>query len=705
MPDNQGRGRPYGEFFQGSSDEVRTLASHLRDWTREAGLTIAQLVARFTEDHFSGAIPSRATAATRLSGKNLDLAFAEAVVDVCSPDHHVAGPRLELVRDLWRRSQQRSTPSVQRGRLTGASSSASDQSYVVLNQQRTIEAQEELLRAREAKSRADEALSRSNALILILLRMFNDLQLKVADLRRRADGYTGEAGVDAREHQRVLSKLDAAQTQLTQVEDEKRQAEAERDEALRVRDEAERRAERLQQRLDHHRTASSDADREPAHQPVRDADLADPDEFFLRDVSEALAKAHSINAESARLMREARDNLGLAADNSLSSADGLDYASDNAGEGLPVPSDAVLLPVPAPGPGGRTGGVSSVIAVTVPDLGESVTEAVVTRWLKEPGDHVAYDEPLVEVSTDKIDIEVPAPVAGVILPGTAALDDLLGVGAALAHIRADPEPLAVRLPPLGDGAEAESPVTWLKRKGDRVTYNEPLLKVATRNADLVLPAPATGTLTETVAASGETASARSVLGYVQPDPPALRTADTANRHGTPTRRGPYVPVHLPALGQETREATLIRWLKQEGDPVVQDEPLLEVSTDKVDTELPAPATGILTGLRVWPDETVPIGTVLAHIRVHRSFTVTMPAVSEYVQEAVVARWYVTDGELVHQDDELLAVETDVADFAVRAQAPGMVEILVEEGHTVAFGKPLALIHSVEGVRGERRGAP
>ncbi|WP_455431136.1 lipoyl domain-containing protein [Streptomyces anandii] len=83
----------------------------------------------------------------------------------------------------------------------------------------------------------------------------------------------------------------------------------------------------------------------------------------------------------------------------------------------------------------------------------------------------------------------------------------------------------------------------------------------------------------------------------------------------------------------------------------------------------------------------------------------MPAVSEYVQEAVVARWYVTDGELVHQDDELLAVETDVADFVVRAQAPGMVEILVEEGHTVAFGKPLALIHSVEGVRGERRGAP
>ncbi|MFF9407980.1 biotin/lipoyl-containing protein [Streptomyces anandii] len=161
---------------------------------------------------------------------------------------------------------------------------------------------------------------------------------------------------------------------------------------------------------------------------------------------------------------------------------------------------------------------------------------------------------------------------------------------------------------------------------------------------------------------------------------------------------------LPAAG-EPREATLTRWLKQEGDPVVQDEPLMEVSTDKVDTELPAPATGILTGLRVWPEQTVPIGTVLAHIRVHRPFTVTMPAVSEYVQEAVVARWYAADGELVHQDEELLDVSTDAADFVVRAQAPGVLEILVEEGRRVAFGKPLAIIHSVEDIRGERRGAP
>ncbi len=190
-------------------------------------------------------------------------------------------------------------------------------------------------------------------------------------------------------------------------------------------------------------------------------------------------------------------------------------------------------------------------SVTMPQLGESVTEGTVTRWLKQVGDSVAVDEPLLEVSTDKVDTEIPSPVAGVITAIKAGEDDVVEVGGELAVI--------------SDSAESAAPAP------------EPVAAPPTPE-----PAP------EPVAAA-----------------PAPSPAAPASGEGT--------NVTLPALGESVTEGTVTRWLKQVGDSVAVDEPLLEVSTDKVDTEIPSPAAGVVSEIRVSEDETVEVGAVLAVI--------------------------------------------------------------------------------------------
>ncbi|MDN5771046.1 MAG: 2-oxoglutarate dehydrogenase, E2 component, dihydrolipoamide succinyltransferase [Microlunatus sp.] len=214
-------------------------------------------------------------------------------------------------------------------------------------------------------------------------------------------------------------------------------------------------------------------------------------------------------------------------------------------------------------------------SVTLPALGESVTEGTVTRWLKQVGDAVEADEPLLEVSTDKVDTEIPSPVAGVLLEIKAAEDETVEVGGELAVI--------------GDADEAEGEDSGGGQAQDGAEP-EPE-KEAEPDADA-------DAKPETSSAADEGRSDETSSGG-----PAAGTEDGGGGSGT--------EVTLPALGESVTEGTVTRWLKQVGDTVEADEPLLEVSTDKVDTEIPSPLAGTVLEIRVDEDETVEVGAVLA----------------------------------------------------------------------------------------------
>ena len=207
-------------------------------------------------------------------------------------------------------------------------------------------------------------------------------------------------------------------------------------------------------------------------------------------------------------------------------------------------------------------------SVTMPALGESVTEGTVTRWLKNEGDHVNVDEPLLEVSTDKVDTEIPSPVSGTLTRIIVAVDSTVAVGAELAVIEEQatsangapsvPAPIAV-----------------------------PVVEV---------PAPVTPVMAEAPVAAA---------AVVTPPAPVAPQA--------PTNEAAGVIVTMPALGESVTEGTVTRWLKSVGESINVDEPLLEVSTDKVDTEIPSPATGTILAIDVPVDATVAVGARLALI--------------------------------------------------------------------------------------------
>ena len=209
-------------------------------------------------------------------------------------------------------------------------------------------------------------------------------------------------------------------------------------------------------------------------------------------------------------------------------------------------------------------------SVTMPALGESVTEGTVTTWLKQVGDTVELDEPIVEVSTDKVDSEVPCPVAGVLLEILVPEDETVEVGTEIARI--------------GDASEASAP-----------------------------------------------AAAPAAVAPVAPAAPAAPVAPAAPASAAPASG---TEVRMPALGESVTEGTVTTWLKAVGDAVEADEPLLEVSTDKVDSEVPSPVAGFLAEIRVPEDETVEVGTVVAVISA--SAPSAAPAVAQAAPAAPAA---------------------------------------------------------------------
>ncbi|WP_308016581.1 biotin/lipoyl-containing protein, partial [Mycobacterium avium] len=203
-------------------------------------------------------------------------------------------------------------------------------------------------------------------------------------------------------------------------------------------------------------------------------------------------------------------------------------------------------------------------SVQMPALGESVTEGTVTRWLKQEGDTVELDEPLVEVSTDKVDTEIPSPAAGVLTKIIAQEDDTVEVGGELAVIGDAADDGAA-----GGGAQAPS---------------QPSQPQAPAQPEPQAQEPA----------------------QAQPEAPAQPAPQESGG-------GAATPVLMPELGESVTEGTVTRWLKKVGDSVQVDDALVEVSTDKVDTEIPSPVAGVLISITAEEDSTVPVGGELARI--------------------------------------------------------------------------------------------
>ncbi|MGW2268314.1 2-oxoglutarate dehydrogenase, E2 component, dihydrolipoamide succinyltransferase [Streptomyces koyangensis] len=223
------------------------------------------------------------------------------------------------------------------------------------------------------------------------------------------------------------------------------------------------------------------------------------------------------------------------------------------------------------------------VSVTLPALGESVTEGTVTRWLKAEGERVEVDEPLLEVSTDKVDTEIPSPSAGVLSSIKVAEDETVEVGAELAIIDDGS----------GDAGQEQAPA---QQEAPAPEPQEPAAAAPSTESEAPAPAP---------------------------------TADSAQGGGS----AEGTDVTLPALGESVTEGTVTRWLKEVGDSVEVDEPLLEVSTDKVDTEIPAPVAGVLLEITVGEDETAEVGAKLAVIGAPGASAPAAPKAEEKPAEA------------------------------------------------------------------------
>jgi 2-oxoglutarate dehydrogenase E2 component (dihydrolipoamide succinyltransferase) len=231
----------------------------------------------------------------------------------------------------------------------------------------------------------------------------------------------------------------------------------------------------------------------------------------------------------------------------------------------------------------------------MPQMGESIFEGTITKWLKKPGDKVQRDEPLFEISTDKVDAEIPAPAAGVLKEikvkegATVQVNTVVGVidAEGSATVAAPPQP-------------AQSSQTK--------------------------PAPAQSSTKAAPQADGAPAAQQPPATEKSAPVQEEKSSAPAGSNG-----GAGVDVVMPQMGESIFEGTITKWLKKVGDKVQRDEPLFEISTDKVDAEIPAPAAGVLREIKVKEGTTVQVNSVVAVIGGAGSSAQAAPAKPQAVQ--------------------------------------------------------------------------
>ena len=231
--------------------------------------------------------------------------------------------------------------------------------------------------------------------------------------------------------------------------------------------------------------------------------------------------------------------------------------------------------------------------IKLPELGESVTEGTITRWLKAVGDEIAVDEPIVEISTDKVDTEVPSPVAGTITELLAQEDDTVEVGAVIARV--------------GDGGDApagDAPAQEAAPAEEAPAEEAPAEESASETATAGTDSESDQEADEESAAEAQESPSK------EADEPAQAAAPAAE---SKPASGGGQDITLPELGESVTEGTITRWLKAVGDEIAVDEPIVEISTDKVDTEVPSPVAGTITELLAQEDDTVEVGAVIARV--------------------------------------------------------------------------------------------
>ncbi|MBX3288824.1 MAG: 2-oxoglutarate dehydrogenase, E2 component, dihydrolipoamide succinyltransferase [Acidobacteria bacterium] len=212
------------------------------------------------------------------------------------------------------------------------------------------------------------------------------------------------------------------------------------------------------------------------------------------------------------------------------------------------------------------------VEVVMPQMGESITEGTVSKWLKSVGEHVGKDEPILEISTDKVDAEVPSPGEGVLLEIRHNEGDTVEVGTVVAVIGAEGEQ------PVQNGPS--EPHIWMDKSGDNA-------------------------LTEkTDPATGDNIPTPEIIADAVAEAPVQETP-------APAAAGDATEVVMPQMGESITEGTVSKWLKSVGDKIDKDEPILEISTDKVDAEVPSPAAGTLLEIKANEGETVEVGAVVA----------------------------------------------------------------------------------------------
>ena len=238
-------------------------------------------------------------------------------------------------------------------------------------------------------------------------------------------------------------------------------------------------------------------------------------------------------------------------------------------------------------------------SVEMPELGESVTEGTVTQWLKKVGDKVSVDEPLLEVSTDKVDTEIPSPVSGVLLKIIAEEDDTVDVGAVIAEIGEEGEEPS--------GSDADSSSDNDSSDAAKAESSDD----SAESSDDSDSAAASGSKSDDSESddSADSSSDSAAASSSDSNSSSASSSDASGSAGS----GEAEDVTMPELGESVTEGTITQWLKSVGDKVEVDEPLLEVSTDKVDTEIPSPVAGTLVEILANEDDTVDVGAVIARI--------------------------------------------------------------------------------------------